>query len=1011
MKQLTLNRGFTEPLPARPAVSRYAWVLLAYLGLGLLLTWPMAGHLATHVPGDGIDDPSLAWNLWWVKHALVDQPQNPFAVTWQFWPVGINLAFYTLTVLNGMLGVPLAAAFGVLPAYNLLLLSSFVLGGFGAYLLSLEFIRRGNKGAGKAGDGEDGAGLRSTGLLVYLPPFLAGAFYAFASAKLFYAALGQGNIASSQWIPFAALYILRAVRPAGRPRDAVLAAFFIVLQAYAELTYASFLLIFVAFAVIWRLGGILLARRGSGSSHVILSGFTTQSQSQQIVSEGSRSGRRNPSQRDASRSLAARHQGGDAGNGLRVTRGNLGPLSRLALRLVLMALIFLVGIAPILGNMLPDLRAEGDFFTSGGGFADIFSADLAGYLVPTQLHPLLGGIVKAWSQAAAQSGAQFAVDKGQQIYVGYVALALALLGLWRGQRRGARRGETWFWAASAAVFFLLTLGPNLRIAGRDTGLPLPFRVLEALPFFKGNRYPSRYGVMLLLSLAPLVAAGMVRRGDGATRGHGDAARQRATLDTLRPTLHATLFPGFLLLLLLFEHLSAPLPISDLRVPALYTRIAAEAGDFAVLELPPGWRNGARVAGKQDVIIMTELWNQTVHGKRVLGGNTSRNPEFKFQYFSEDPTLARLIAQTNAADLPQHDALRVVLAAAPVTDQARAAARDWAAFTRVRYVMVHRDKLPAATEEALRSLLPVSLVGEEGSLALYRLDDDSPPQQTFLLGTDGGRKALAEGWSPPAPGAVVDAHGYAPEVYAERREVRLLLPLDAAGGTIALHGWSFAPDQQVTLVVDGRAVGAQPLPETPTTLTFIYPARNSRPPLSDIRLRFSHLADAAIWTQRMSVMPSSLLVRSAGQETGDFGHIYVQGVERSPNQRGYNLVALRSDGALLAAASFDTHLDATAGARLAAWVDGLPAGAWVAGAARDEASMNLGQDAVDALRTLGVVGDVRGHFRWGHAFIGRKGALPGAVLEQMDAIRPAQVSAGLPLSSPQVAAAVDSVQVR
>ncbi len=273
-----------------------------------------------------------------------------------------------------------------------------------------------------------------------------------------------------------------------------------------------------------------------------------------------------------------------------------------------------------------------------------------------------------------------------------MALALALLGLWRGQRRGARRGETWFWAASAAVFFLLTLGPNLRIAGRDTGLPLPFRVLEALPFFKGNRYPSRYGVMLLLSLAPLVAAGMVRRGDGATRGHGDAARQRATLDTLRPTLHATLFPGFLLLLLLFEHLSAPLPISDLRVPALYTRIAAEAGDFAVLELPPGWRNGARVAGKQDVIIMTELWNQTVHGKRVLGGNTSRNPEFKFQYFSEDPTLARLIAQTNAADLPQHDALRVVLAAAPVTDQSRASARDWAAFTRVRYVMALHPEL-------------------------------------------------------------------------------------------------------------------------------------------------------------------------------------------------------------------------------------------------------------------------------------------------------------------------------
>ena len=155
--------------------------------------------------------------------------------------------------------------------------------------------------------------------------------------------------------------------------------------------------------------------------------------------------------------------------------------------------------------MLPDLRAEGDFLTSGGGFADIFSADLAGYAVPTQLHPLLGGVIRAWSHDSTPQpdGSYFAVNKGQQIYLGYVALALAVVGAWRGRRRG----ETWFWVASALLFFVLTLGPNLRVAGHDTGIPLPFRLLEVLPFFKGNRYPSRYSVMLLLSVAPLVAAG------------------------------------------------------------------------------------------------------------------------------------------------------------------------------------------------------------------------------------------------------------------------------------------------------------------------------------------------------------------------------------------------------------------------------------------------------------------------------------------------------------------------
>ena len=936
-------------------------VLAGYLLLGLVLTWPLAAHFTTHVLGDGIDDPSLAWNLWWVKHALVDQPQNPFISAWQFWPIGINLAFYTLTVLNGMLGIPLASALGVIPAYNLLLLSSFVLGGFGVYLLCLEFLGRGNKTTRKQVNREAderrslGRQTLSARQLRSLVAFLGGALYAFASAKLFYAALGQGNIASSQWIPFAALYIVRTARPGGKARDAALAALFTALQAYAEMTYASFLLVFAGLAFLW--GGWALLRRQRG--------LATQPA--------------HPTQHAFTQHVA-----------------------RFTLLVVLLAL----AIVPILANMLPDLRAEGDFLTSGGGFADIFSADLAGYAVPTQLHPLLGGVIRAWSHDSTPQpdGSQFAVNKGQQIYLGYVALALAILGAWRGRRRG----ETWFWVTSALVFFVLTLGPNLRVAGHDTGFPLPFRVLETLPFFKGNRYPSRYSVMLLMSAAPLVAAGTccILRGAYSVL----ASRMRPAGQTGHVSRIMLLI--ILLTLLLFEHLSAPLPLSDLRVPAIYARVAAEPGDFALLELPPGWRNGARVAGKQDVVIMSELWNQTAHGKRVLGGNTSRNPEFKFQYFSEDPTLARLIALTNAADLAaQHGALREALGTTPVSAEDRARAREWTAFLNLRYVMVHRDKLPPETETALKDLLPVELATEEGNLALYRITESLAPPMSFAVGTDQGRMALAEGWSPPMPGAGPAADGSAPPVFAERRETRLLLPLDQAAGQIRLHGWSFAPDQQVTLVVDGRDAGTQVLPETPAWLTFEIPADPTRPPLSDVRLRFSKLAPYAEWAQRLDGVPVSLLVRSAGQETGDFGHIYVDGIERSPNGRGYNLVALGSEGQVTDTANFDTHADPTANGRLAQWVAALPAGTRVVGAVRDEASMNLTQAGVDALRSLGVGGDLRGHFRWGHAFIGRVGDEPGAATEIMDGVRTVQVSLGLPLSATEVAAALDAVDVQ
>jgi len=927
--------------------ARWQWIgpLAALVGLSLVLTWPLAAHFATHVPGDGIDDPSLAWNLWWLKHALVDRPQNPFQVAWQFWPVGINLAFYTLTVLNGLLAIPLQAVFGLIPAYNLLLLSSFVLGGFGAYLLCLDFLA---KAGGRPrmrherpGSDEHGAGDGRRFLPRSWPAMIGALLYAFASAKLFYAALGQGNIASSQWIPFAALYIVRTVRRTGRPRDAALAALFIVLQAYAELTYASFLGIFLALAVLWRLIVALRARGGPPQS-----------------------GARWPA----------------VGS----------PIARVALLVALCG----IGLVPILANMLPDLAAEGDFFTAGGGFADIFSADLAGYLLPTQLHPLFGGLTRAIAHDSAPQpdGTHFPVNKGQQIYVGYVALALAAIGL----RRGRRRAGTFFWAAAALLFFVLTLGPSLRVAGHDLRVPLPFELVARLPFYKGNRYPSRYSVMLLMALAPLAAAGAAH-----------LAGRLAQRPGFRPGPPAAL--AALALLLLFEHLSIPLPLSDLRVPALYGRVAAAAGDFALLELPPGWRNGARVAGKQDVVIMQQLWNQTAHGKRILGGNTSRNPEFKFQFFSEQPTLARLIALTNAADVPQHDALRGALAAQPITSEEAALARDWAATWNIRYVMAHRDKMPAATEAALRRLLPLELVAEEGPLALYRVAADLTPPARFSFETEAGGMVLAEGWSPPGLGEAV---------YAQRREARLLLPLGPTARGLRFDLWAMAPDEEMAVYVDGRFVGRAALPTTRSWMAFDLPAAASRPALSDVRLRFSRLAAVADLPERgMAVagagpaLPVSLVVRSAGQETGDFAHIYVDGVDVSPNRRGYNLVALDgADGRVLAVAAFDTHADPAAARRLAEWVAGLAPGTVVAAAVRDEASLNLGAEAVEALRSLGSTVDLRGRFRWGHALIGRVGAGPAGAQEQVSGWRVGQVAAGLPTTAPQVAAALARVEI-
>jgi hypothetical protein len=74
------------------------------------------------------------------------------------------------------------------------------------------------------------------------------------------------------------------------------------------------------------------------------------------------------------------------------------------------------------------------------------------------------------------------------------------------------------------------------------------------------------------------------------------------------------------------------------VPAVYDQIAAEPGDFSVLQLPLGWRNSFGVFGPEKTLLQ---YYQTAHGKPMLGGNISRAPAFKLEYFQRIPYFQAL----------------------------------------------------------------------------------------------------------------------------------------------------------------------------------------------------------------------------------------------------------------------------------------------------------------------------------------------------------------------------------
>ena len=882
----------------------HALAILAYLLLALALTWPLAAHFDSHVPGNGADDPALTWNLWWVSHALLDLKTSPFACDYLFHPLGINLAFYTLTLLNGLLSIPLQATVGLIPASNILLLSSFVLSGYGAFLLVLYLLRQEN------GDTEE---QKSNGRATYVA-FIAGLLYAFTSSKLFYAALGQWNIASSQWIPFYVLYLFKMADHPRQWRYACLAALFLLFQAYAELTFAAFLVLFTLLWVAWRL---ITDRR-------------------------------------AWRVLAP---------------------------LALTGLLSAAGLAPVLVAMIPDMLAEGDILTVGGGFADVFSADLLGFLIPTLHHPFFGSLVERFS---------FDHTVGQHLYPGYLAMASAFVGVvW-----GWRRRSVQFWLLSALVFWLLTLGPSLRIDGHDTGLPLPFDLLAQLPFFKGNRYPSRYSVMLALNLAVLAGFGLAAILSWIARKRPSTT---AVTRLLRPAL-LLLFTA----LLLFEHLSIPLPLSDMRVPPLYQAIANTPGDWTLLDVPVAWRNGSRVTGTLDPIIMFEQYYQTVHRKRLLSGNTSRNPPLKIQYFTEAPILNTLIALETGHEVDP-----------AVIERDQVLAPAVLRFFNVHAILVHPDQAGVDTVSYIETALPVRPLdaqdGDQGSILAYAVDLPPWPETWTVAPVDPvSRLSYAEGW-----GTTTTA-----TVWAQRSAVRLLVPAsgDRVDQKMAFRAYVPGEGQRLRLEVNGQAASQVDMKPGWSDHALTLPAGMMRQGLNEVWLHFDQLypvepvgVSSRLIGQTGVEAPVNLVVQSAGQEVGDFGLIYVNGQDVSPNERGYNVVVLHPvTGAVEEAAAFDTHLDKGASQALASFLAEVPAGYVVAVAAADEASRLLSPEAVDALRTIGASGDLRDHFRWGHAIVGVKGAQPGTALEALDWMRPVTLVVGEGATEPHLAAAFPSI---
>lgn len=201
--------------------------LFFYLLLTLIMTYPLVAHFTDGVLGAPGDNFEYLYKLWWFKHAVFDLGISPFFNADVFYPEGYHLALHEMSLANISLGMPLTVLGGETVSYNALVLMSFVLSGFGAYLLTFRLTRQ------------------------RLAALLSGAVYAFCSYRMAHLGAGHLNLLGTQWLPFLFL-CLEQVLEARRMLSAILFGIFFALSALSSWYYAPTAVIFAAIYMLWR---------------------------------------------------------------------------------------------------------------------------------------------------------------------------------------------------------------------------------------------------------------------------------------------------------------------------------------------------------------------------------------------------------------------------------------------------------------------------------------------------------------------------------------------------------------------------------------------------------------------------------------------------------------------------------------------------------------------------------------------------------------------------------------
>jgi hypothetical protein len=161
-------------------------------------------------------------------------------------------------------------------------------------------------------------------------------------------------------------------------------------------------------------------------------------------------------------------------------------------RAVLSLAIFVMVVTPFVtnftrGSMVKPVPIE----------SSVYSANLAGFFIPGPQHTLLANIF-------GPLDAQITTGVGGfEAFLGFTLLVFALVGLLTAKQRTVPCA-----GLSALAFYVLSLGPTLKVFGSDTKVSLPYALLMRVPPFGVSRTPVRLLSIATFFLMLVAASGL-----------------------------------------------------------------------------------------------------------------------------------------------------------------------------------------------------------------------------------------------------------------------------------------------------------------------------------------------------------------------------------------------------------------------------------------------------------------------------------------------------------------------